>query len=310
MKNKILGLFVLIATTASFISCDKKAEESIEAEEKHELNIVTLTRENLEHVTIKTEPAKLQNLDMTLRVAGRVELDLNKTAHITPTLEGRVIKLNVDLNEKVKVGDSLATIESPELLGKQLLIKSPIDGTVVSRLRAVGELADKSKELVTISDLSSLWVIAEVKERDIAAIKVGQQVSFKVLAYPNKEFKGQVVLEGNEVEEDTRTLEVRIKTDNREGFLRPGMFADVSIVTTVLEGALVIADSALQTDGEEEVVFVSLDDHRFERRVVRVGMEQGETVQILEGIKAGEVIVTDGSFVLKSEMLKSEMGGD
>ena len=129
-----------------------------------------------------------------------------------------------------------------------------------------------------------------------------------MLAYPDEKFHGKIVLVGNRVEADSRTLEVRIEVANANGKLKPGMFADVEIVTTIWRDALLIPDTALQTQGDDQIVFVTLDDYRFEKRVVKAGMEQRGRVAVLEGVKQGEKVVTEGSFVLKSEMLKDELG--
>jgi multidrug efflux pump subunit AcrA (membrane-fusion protein) len=289
--------------------CTKKAApEKAEAGKKHEENVVILTKENLEHVEIKTEPVAMGSIDMTLKAAGRVSENQNKTAKILSTLEGRLIKLNVDLNDKVKTGDVLAMVQTPELLGKALELKAPIDGVIVGRKAAPGELVGKDKEIYTIGDPTDLWVIAEIKERDIGAVSVGQDTTFSVLAYPGETFHGKLVRIGHEVEAASRTLEVRIEVNNADGRLKPGMFADVEITTTVLHDVLAIPDTALQTDEDKQVVFVALDGNKFEKRVVRLGMEQKGRVQVLEGLKAGEKIVTEGSFILKSEMLKGELG--
>ena len=302
-------MFICLTLVALMAGCSKRGEKSEEsAEQKHTDDQVVLSNEALKYIDLDSVRAKLKNLGMTLKVAGRLSANLNKTARITSTLEGRLVKFNVDLSDQVKKGDVLAIVESPELLGKELEIKSPIAGIVTNRAATTGELVDKSKEILTVSDPSALWLIAEVKERDIAAVKVGQEVTFQVLSYPSEKFSGTVVLTGNQVEEDSRTLEVRISVANPQGLLKPGMFADVSIVTTVLENVLVIPDEALQTAGEEQIVFVALDDTRFERRVVKVGLEQDGNVQVLSGVVPEEKVITRGSFVLKSEMLKSELG--
>jgi len=166
----------------------------------------------------------------------------------------------------------------------------------------------KATEIYTISDPADLWVIAEIKERDIGAVKVGQDASFTVLAYPDEEFHGKVVRIGNRVEAESRTMEVRIEVANTNGRLKPGMFADVEIVTTIWQDTLLMPDTALQTDGGDQIVFVALDSSRFEKRVVKTGMEQRGRVAVLEGVKQGEEVVTEGSFILKSEMLKGELG--
>ncbi len=108
--------------------------------------------------------------------------NLNRTAKVASTLEGRLTKLNFDINDRVKVGDVLALVQTPELLGKPLEIKAPIDGVIIERTRAIGELVGKDTPIYTISDPSDLWVIAEIKERDLGIVKVGQDATFKVLS--------------------------------------------------------------------------------------------------------------------------------
>jgi multidrug efflux pump subunit AcrA (membrane-fusion protein) len=303
---------ILIAAIAllPLAGCTKKeaAAEKSEAKEKHDENVVTLTKENLEHVEIKSEPAALGSLDMTLKAAGRVSANINKTAKVTSTMEGRIAKLNYDINDAVKTGDVLALIQTPELIGKALELKAPIDGVVVERKNATGELVEKANAIYTISDPTDLWVLAEIKEVDIGAVKVGQEVSFTVLAYPGEAFHGKVARIANEVEAESRTVEARAEVRNDDGRLKPGMFADVEITTTILENVLVVPDSALQTDEEKQIVFIALKANRFEKRVVKLGLEQHGRVQVIEGIKPGEMVVTEGSFILKSEMLKGELG--
>lgn len=291
--------------------CSKKEAESAkspEPEQKHEENVVTLTKENLEHITLQTETAKRGSLDLILRAVGRVEENLTKTAKVTSTLEGRLIKLNYDLNQRVAAGQVVGLVQTPELLGKPLELKSPIDGVIVERKSTVGELIGKETEVYTVSDPTDLWLIIEVKERDLGAVRVGQEADFTVLAYPVEKFRGQIALIGNRVEPESRTLEVRAEVSNQDGRLKPGMFADVEIATTAIEDALTISDTALQTMEDTQVVFVATSDNRFEKRAVKLGLEQRGRVQILDGIKEGDRVVTEGSFILKSELLKGQLG--
>ena len=223
---------------------------------------------------------------MTLKAVGRVSENLNKTAKVTSTLEGRLSKLTVDLNDPVKAGDVLGLVQTPELLGKPLELKAPINGVIIQRRSTVGELIGKDTEIYTISDPTDLWVLAEVKERDIAAVHVGQEATFTVLAYPSESFHGKVMLLGNRVETESRTLEVRVAVANPDGRLKPGMFADVEIATTALQDVLVIPDQALQTLGDEQVVFVALSDTKFEKRVVKTGLEhRHDPERRLDGIQ-------------------------
>ncbi|HZR77702.1 MAG TPA: efflux RND transporter periplasmic adaptor subunit [Chthoniobacterales bacterium] len=305
MRHRIILTSLLVFALAG---CGKKEEEK--SAEKQEENVVTLTKENLQHVEIKTELVAPGSIETTLRAAGRVTENQNKTARVSSTLEGRLLKANVDLNDQVKAGDVLGLVQTPELLGRPLELKAPIDGVVMDRKASAGELVGKEKEIFTISDPADLWVIAEIKERDIGAVKVGQAASFTVLAYPGETFRGKIVRIANVVETESRTVEARIEVNNADGRLKPGMFADVEIVTTVLENVIVIPDTALQTEEDNQIVFVALDTNKFQKRIVKLGLEHQGRVQILEGVKKGENVVTDGSFILKSEMLKGEMEAD
>jgi len=311
MKSSVLRTITAVLALAAMSGCTKKEAEvkpEAKSETKREENVVTLTKENLEHVSIKTEIVARGSLDMTLRAVGRVAENLNKTAKVTSTLEGRLIKLNFDLNDRVKAGDVVGLVQTPELLGKPLELKAPIDGLITVRRSTVGELIGKETEIYTISDPTDLWVLAEIKERDIGAVRVGQDARFSVLAYAGEKFHGKIVLVSNRVEPESRTLEVRIAVANEDGRLKPGMFADVEIATTALKDVLVIPDEALQKIEDDEIVFIAISDTRFEKRAVKTGLEERGRVQIFDGIKEGERVVTDGSFILKSELLKGELG--
>lgn len=301
-------ILILLLTFCLVVACGRKHEEPKASEQKQDENIVTLTKENLQHAQIKTEPVALGAIETTLKAAGRVTENQNKTAKIASTLEGRITKLNVDLNDPVHAGDVLGLVQTPELLGKPLELKAPIDGIVIDRKSAVGELVGKDKEIFTISDPTDLWVIADVKERDIGAVKLGQQARFTVVSHPGETFHGKVARIGGQVSPESRTTDVRIETSNADGKLKPGMFADVEITTAILSDAIVVPEAALQSDEDRQVVFVALDATKFQKRGVKIGLRHRGRVQVLDGLKLGEKIVVEGGFVLKSQMLKGEMG--
>jgi len=311
MKLCLFASAVLLSSLVAFSGCtEKKAEAKSEpkTDKQHDDNHVALTKENLAHIVLKTEPVLQGSLNVTLKAVGRVSENINKTAKVTSTLEGRLTQLTFDLNDRVKAGEVVGLVQTPELLGKALELKAPIDGVIIERKSTVGELIGRDTAVYTISDPSDLWLIAEVKERDLGAIRVGQDAAFTVLAYLEEIFRGKVILIGNRVEPETRTLEVRVAVNNSDGRLKPGMFADVEIATTALENVLIISDEALQTMDNDKVVFVAKDETQFERRAVKTGLEQHGKVQVLSGLTAGERVVTQGSFILKSELLKGELG--
>jgi len=215
--------------------------------------------------------------------------------------------MNYDVGAAVHQGDVMALVDSPELL-KLLELKAPISGLVVERLGTVGETVDKTRDLYTISDPTNVWVIADVNVSDIAAVRVGQEATVHTTAYPDESFTGKVVLIDPEVEEKSRTVPVRIETDNQTARLKPGMFADVDIVTSTVDNVVVIPDEAVQRLDDQEIVFVATDAHTFTKRVIKTGRAQNGNAEILDGLKDGEHVVTKGSSLLKSELLKSQFG--
>jgi len=311
-RSRPVALWGMAAILILATGCQQKAEtkdEPITGQEPgdRQSDIVRLSQESLNLVNIEVLTIKRGNLPMFIRTAGRISFNLNQTAKVTSTFAGRISKMNEDIGAVVQKQDVMALVDSPELLNKPLELKAPISGQVIERHGTVGEAVDETKELYTISDLKSVWGIAEIKEKDIAAVRVGQQATLRVLAYPQETFTGKIVLIGHEVEEKTRTVEARIEVDNASGKLKPGMFADVEIVTRVLEDVLVILDDALQMFEDQQIVFIA-NGPEFARRIVKAGRESGGQVEILEGITEGEQVVTKGSFILKSELLKGELG--
>ncbi|MGH8164557.1 MAG: HlyD family efflux transporter periplasmic adaptor subunit, partial [Rhodanobacteraceae bacterium] len=156
-KHKLTLICGTALAILAFAACGKKekAAEQSEGEApagKHDENIVTLTAKNLEHIDLKIEPVTLGSIGKTLKAAGTVSANMNKTAKIVTTLEGRLMQMNADLNDKVKAGDVLGLVQTPELLGKPLELKAPIDGVIIERKATVGELVGKDTVIYTISD--------------------------------------------------------------------------------------------------------------------------------------------------------------
>lgn len=190
----------------------------------------------------------------------------------------------------------------------RLIIKSPFNGTIVESNVITGNVVEKGTNLFRVSDLSSLWVTANVYEKDIKAVQKSQKVKIKVSSIPNKIFFGTVEAINDVLDETTRTFKVRILVDNQSHELKPEMFCECLFRGEINRKMLAIPSSALQNIEGEKVVFVPQSPNSFEKRVVQTGEELGNYVEILDGLKVGDEIVTEGSFVLKSELLKSTFG--
>ena len=198
---------------------------------------------------------------------------------------------------------------SPEKLeyDAPVRITAPGAGVIIQREVTPGASVNPGDHLFTISDLGAVWVVAAVEENRLGELRVGLPVSVEVVAYPGHRFSGKVAKISDVLNPQTRMAEVRCLIDNRAGLLKPEMFTATRIESGERRRALTVPGSALQDVDGRTVIFVARDGQTFEKREVRTGRQSGERVEIVEGLRAGEKVVTAGGFLLKSEMLKSRV---
>jgi cobalt-zinc-cadmium efflux system membrane fusion protein len=179
-------------------------------------------------------------------------------------------------------------------------IPSPIAGTVVQRKAGPGQFlsAGGSDPVFVIGDLSTVWLIAYVRESDAPRIHVGQKADFTVLAYPNRKFEAQIDYVAAALDPVTRRLLVRATIDNREGQLKPEMFANVTVYADGGELALAVPREAVIYEGEVTRVWVAHEDHTVELRRVRLGLSNRNMLQVVDGLKSGDQVVTKGSLFI------------
>lgn len=183
-------------------------------------------------------------------------------------------------------------------------IFSPETGVVSERSINVGELADPGKCLFTIGNFDSLWIKADINERDISKVQQGQPITLEVDSFPGSTFRGKLNYVADSINPDTRTLPVRAEVSNRSLKLKPKMFARMNILVGE-HAALCVPKDAVQDAGSSKVVYVPLSNGKFEERQVEPGAENGDYIEILKGLHAGEKVVTKGSFELRSQSLKA-----
>ncbi len=192
-----------------------------------------------------------------------------------------------------------------------LAIKSPIGGTVIDRTVLMGQLADPSKTLFRIGDLSTLWLIAHVFERDAVRVQVGTQATASLAALPGQTSSAVIRTIGREVDAASRTIAIRLDVPNPDGSLRPGMSATVSIPLGESGAAavIVVPAAAVQRVGAAWVVFLPRGDDAFEIRPIGRGRDLAGDVEVLSGLVPGDKLVIDGAFLLKAEADKARGGG-
>ncbi len=183
----------------------------------------------------------------------------------------------------------------------RVTVNAPISGRVVKNTAVLGAVIDASTEIMVIMDLGSLWIDAEIYEKDLSKVTKGQEVEFAVPAYPAEHFSGYIHYIGDVVNPETRTITVRTKVLNKDSKLKPGMFADIKIMTGHKENAIVVPKDAVLDDGDQKIVFVQDEDH-YVLRQVEVGTRYNSDIEILKGLKIGELVVVEGNYQLKSRL--------
>ncbi len=304
-------------------------------------------------------------------VTGTVAYDETRTVRVSSPISGRVTGNIARLGERLKAGDALAMLDSPELgqaqsdyiravadqnlaertfnrlkelfehgvaprkdfdqaqddlerargeaerarlklanLGvkgnstdNRFALLAPIAGEVTERninpgMEVRPDLADP---LFVLSDLTHLWVLMDVFEKDIGLIHVGQQVLVRVQAYPNQAFPGTIDYISRVVDENTRTVKVRCVLPNAEKKLLPSMYASVEVQSGPHDQGIVIPLGSLFTEGESDWVFVAIDKDHYLKRPVKVGLRLKDKAVIAEGLKPGELLVVDGALLLRTE---------
>jgi cobalt-zinc-cadmium efflux system membrane fusion protein len=234
----------------------------------------------------------LQQAQATTRAA---ENDVRSAQTSLEVTRNRLRILGMTDDEITKFSDTGAV--SPHMT-----IYSPITGTVIQRKVGPGQYINTSSQNTSasdptfiIGDLSTVWLVAYVRESEAPTVKVGQAVHFTVLAYPNREFPANISYVATSLDTGTRRLLVRATIDNSQRLLRPEMFASVNILTGEGDNSLAIPREAIIYDGKTAHVWVARDDKSVERRDIKTGLSTGQMIQVIEGLRQGESVVSKGS---------------
>jgi membrane fusion protein, heavy metal efflux system len=196
--------------------------------------------------------------------------------------------------------DAISVFQNKGRINPETTIFSPIAGTVVQRKVGPGQYvtAGASDPVFVIGDLSTVWLIAFVRETDAAVVSVGQEISFNVLALPGRDLKVRIGYVSAAIDPATRRLLVRATVDNKDGLLKPEMFANVTIYSADDHPAVGVPKQALIYEGDQVRVWVAHDDKSIELRQIKTGLTNGDLVEVRGDLKAGEQIVTKGSLFI------------
>ena len=204
------------------------------------------------------------------------------------------------LDALVKTGEARRTIT----------FRSPVSGIVTEKKAVQGMRFTPGEMLYQVTDLSSVWVLADVFEQDIGSVKTGSMASVKIDAYPDKTFQGRITYIYPTLKPETRTVPVRIELANPGQLLKPAMFTQVEVQVGARAPVLAVPDSAVIDSGTRQIVLVQVKEGRFEPREVKLGARSDNYVEVRSGVEEGEQVVVAANFLIDAESnLKAAVGG-
>jgi RND family efflux transporter MFP subunit len=193
----------------------------------------------------------------------------------------------------------------------EVVVRSPADGVVITRSINPGQVVGAGQDLFVVADLSTVWVIGDLYEKDFGSVGVGSPATVIVPAAPRETLRGRVAYIDPRVDPATRTAKVRVEAPNRAGGLRLGMYVNLAFESGGGERRVMIPRSAVQSVGERTVVYVPVEENegQFVERSVTLGPAIGDRVQVMDGLRPGEPVVAEGSFFLRAEATRARSGG-
>lgn len=237
-----------------------------------------------------------------LLVARQLERTMGQSS--VPGVPPRATSLVSAARQRLRLWDmsdaQISTVLQTGRARRTVTLYAPASGTVIEKNVVQGQAVTSGQTLYTIADLRSVWVDAELREADLANVRVGSRADITLAAYPDRTFKGRVTYFHPMVQEESRTVKARIDVANTGGVLRPGMYATVEILTP-LRSSLAVPRSAAINTGERSVVFVDMGSGRLMPHDVVLGMAAGDYVEVISGLEAGQRVVTSAQFLLESE---------
>ena len=212
------------------------------------------------------------------------------------------------LGAAVETGAVMAVIKTAG--GSEVTPTAPHKGIVTAVHAAEGDSVNEMTFLFTITDVDPLWGVLDIPERSLAQVKPGQKAEIKTAAYPREVFKGSIAFVSPEIDNVSRTIKARVAIENPAGRLKFGMFLDAAVHTGGYLRGVTLRSDAVQNGPAGPFVFVKTGGEDFAPRPVETGGEKDGLTEIIKGVSPGDKVVVEGAFLLKSEMMKSQMGED
>ena len=267
-----------------------------------ELPVVRIAPEVINNLGVRTVDAEKRTLWRRIDTVGYVEYDRDLLRHVYSSAEGSVVNLKVrSEGERVRKGQLLFEMQSPHLSKRFGDVFAEQDGIVADLKMIEGTWALATDIVMTIGDLSSVWLLADVFEGQADWVKQGQRAEVRLPSVAGRVWEGTVEYIYPNLDPETRTLKVRMRFDNPDEVLKPNMLAEVTIFGGPKHGVLAVPREALIETGKQQRVVVALGEGRYQPRKVTIGVERGDWVEISAGLDENERVVVSGQFLIDSE---------
>lgn len=310
MNRHIVSLAALLALSLLLASCGKSpssaAGEPDPTPDTAKHTGLLLSDTQLREAAVEMAVVGPAVLRETLPLYGTVAVNAERSRDVVARYPGLVKSVERRVGDAVRQGDTLATVESNESL-QTYTITSPLSGTIASRNANAGEQTS-DKPLFVVVDLSTVWVELSLFTHDAAKVRKGQVV---IIRSPGTDARasGSITYVGPFGSSATQSLTARVLLDNPSQQWTPGLYVSGDVVLSERKASIAIRRSAVQRIADQPVVFVRTEGG-IEVRHVALGQGDGEFVEVLSGIKAGESYAATNSYVLKAETLKSQAASD
>ncbi len=308
--KKILFLFLMVFFINGCGKSDNSAHHHAEEGEHEEhTEAIHVSKEVQQSLGFETALASVKKLVDIIEVYGEIAQETEQVVHVSTPRPGQLESVDVELGGVVDPDAALAQVRTEE--GELLTLRSPSHGIVIGQYFKTGDRVDPLSSLFTIADPDVVRGSFDLYEKDLAAVKVGQKVKVETLSYPERAFAGEVVYISPRIDQETRTIKVRVDIKNTEEHdLKFGMFVTGKIERLLDSEALLVPMESVHSIDGESIVFLQTSEDEFLLTQVKVGVRNSHYVEILSGLNVGDRVVTRGSFNLKSEFLKESLGGD
>ncbi len=309
MKKSPIVLFLIIFGMLC-VPMQSFAEERESSEENEPAigGVLEVDAEARGMIALEVVLAQKKILDERLKVYGKIAKDTDRYLHVTVEDEGVVAKVHVKLGDIVDEGTPLLGIKQSDGVLREVV--APAQGTVVSIHVDESDKVDRLKALVSLIDVSTLRSTFDIYEKDLSFVSVGQAIEMTSIAYPNNVFHGEVVFISPEIDEESKSIKVRVDVDNSDYLLKLGMSISGELIHQTEREGLIVPKAAVQMVSGKNIVFVPINEDGIEVREVRLGHSHHDEVEVIMGLNESESVVTQGSFYLKSELEKESFADD